>query len=411
MTRSLLSVAVVLLWLLLAAILALMGQHMLRACGIGLFGYRLSWCEASIASPGALQRQQGLSVELAALERQYRALPLCRADVPQGGSGSAPMSPAPIGKPPAAPGGATAEPASRPGAGGDGSVARTPAPPISPGSALVPGAGTGSAAGVGPAAPSNPPGDGPGGGQGNGQGSPDGASQAPAVTDPAAQSAGNDACQPNAQNQPGPVLLAIDHSRSMALPVDMDDSVAVDLEALMDQKTPAGWAAEKIYDSYIDQPGKKRLDVLKEVITRSIGALPSGNTVGLVTFGGCQGVVDAGLFGDEKRGDLVSQIQSLKPVPATPVAQALKAALARAKGNGNGRVVLVTDGRDTCGGDPCATARQNGGVRVDVLAIGGGRELACIAEATGGQLIDAAGATNIDEQISQLITGGEPSCH
>jgi hypothetical protein len=46
-----------------------------------------------------------------------------------------------------------------------------------------------------------------------------------------------------------------------------------------------------------------------------------------------------------------------------------------------------------------------------VLALGGGRELACIAEETGGQLIDATGAANIDEQISQLITGGSPSCH
>lgn len=400
MARSPLMMAAVMLWLLLVLILLLMGQHMLRACGIGFFGYSLSWCETSAATPGALRRQQGLSVELAALERQYRALPLCRLETPQGGAGSAPGSAVPGLSP--QPNGASTVPAGPPPAGGGGSLGA----PVSPMPTPVPGAA--------PPTSGSVPGSGSDTGRGDGEGDRDGAaeggnSRAQADANPRGGNGDGDACQPDTQDR-APVLLAIDHSRSMALPVDMDDGAAVELEALMDRNTPAGWAAKKIYDGYVDQPGRKRLDALKDVLTRSIEALPPGNTVGLVTFGGCRGVVDAGLFGDDKRGDLVARIQSLKPVPATPVAEALQAALTRAKSAGNGRIVLVTDGRDTCGGDPCATARRNGGVRVDVLAIAGGRELTCIAEATGGKMIDASGTAGIDDEMSQLIAGEQPSC-
>jgi hypothetical protein len=196
----------------------------------------------------------------------------------------------------------------------------------------------------------------------------------------------------------------------MSLPSQMDDLLATALETRMEENTAAGRQARDLYNGYIAQPGLKRLDILKESVSNTIRGLPPSDTIGLVTFAGCQGVVDAGLFSAHERDKLRQRVEALRPAPATPVAEALQAAMARARVSGNGRVILVTDGRDTCGGDPCAVARRSGGVRVDVLAMGGGRALSCIAEATGGRLIEAAGATSIDQQIGELLSADGPSC-
>lgn len=228
--------------------------------------------------------------------------------------------------------------------------------------------------------------------------------------EPEAANPGGGSCQSGTRQRAGPILLALDHSKSMALPSQMDDRLATELEARMEENTPEGRQARDLYNGYIAQSGVKRLDILKESVNSTIRALPPSGTIGLVTFAGCEGVVDAGLFGENERDELIERVEALRPVPATPVAEALQAALGRARISGNGRVVLVTDGRDTCGGDPCAVARRSGGVRVDVLAMGGGRALSCISDATGGRLIEAADATGIDQQIGELLSADYPSC-
>ena len=53
-----------------------------------------------------------------------------------------------------------------------------------------------------------------------------------------------------------------------------------------------------------------------------------------------------------------------------------------------GRVIFVSDGKDTCDADPCAVAKQSSGVQVDVISLGGGQALSCVARATGGKLVE-----------------------
>lgn len=53
------------------------------------------------------------------------------------------------------------------------------------------------------------------------------------------------------------------------------------------------------------------------------------------------------------------------------------------------KIILVTDGFETCGGDPCAyikeVMRKRNDIKIDVIQLGNSDRLACLAEATGGE--------------------------
>lgn len=52
------------------------------------------------------------------------------------------------------------------------------------------------------------------------------------------------------------------------------------------------------------------------------------------------------------------------------------------------KIILVTDGGENCGGDPCAYIREvmqnRKDIKIDVIQLGNSDKLACLAEATGG---------------------------
>src|SRR6185369_8935501 len=59
-----------------------------------------------------------------------------------------------------------------------------------------------------------------------------------------------------------------------------------------------------------------------------------------------------------------------------------------AKSDRRGRIVVVTDGEETCGGNMCAlaesVAKDRPGTRIDVVDLSGQSDAGCLAEATGG---------------------------
>jgi hypothetical protein len=74
---------------------------------------------------------------------------------------------------------------------------------------------------------------------------------------------------------------------------------------------------------------------------------------------------------------------------------------------------VVSDGSDSCGGDPCAAARQiaakKGNVRINVIDISGatGNPTAqCMAQATGGQVFQPDSVEEMQDMVRQA--SGEP---
>lgn len=160
--------------------------------------------------------------------------------------------------------------------------------------------------------------------------------------------------------------------------------------------------------------GRLKIDVAKDVLTQVVQGLPDGSEVALRVYGR---TVREGQPGDCKdtellypfqplqREFLLEQIVRIKALGTTPLTYAMEEA-ARDFGNAPGErvIVLVTDGKEECGGDPAATVAKliaSGlDVRINVVGFALTEEsikatMAEIAEITGGRFFDASNGQDL----------------
>jgi hypothetical protein len=118
-------------------------------------------------------------------------------------------------------------------------------------------------------------------------------------------------------------------------------------------------------------------------------------------------------FGAENREPIRRAIAGLRPLGQTPIAYALKEA-ARDFGTlqTDRAVVLVTDGIESCGGDPVAAARdlRAQGIKVHLIGFGLGNaadedtaSLRAVADASGGRYVTASSAEALKEALAQTV--------
>lgn len=87
---------------------------------------------------------------------------------------------------------------------------------------------------------------------------------------------------------------------------------------------------------------------------------------------------------------------------AAAAAEAMTLALEKVRQKGGGRIILVSDGKDTSEGDPCAVARAHPDVEIDVVSLGGGDALSCVAHATGDKWIEPE---QLGESLQSIMVG------
>jgi Mg-chelatase subunit ChlD len=158
--------------------------------------------------------------------------------------------------------------------------------------------------------------------------------------------------------------------------------------------------------------GEVKIDVAKEVILDLLSDLPASFEVGLRVFADCessqllvpiQPLVDVGAFR--------SQVTTLTPHGLTPIAYTLQrvkrdfAGIAGAK-----LVLLITDGMETCDGDPVKAAKDlltaGYDLRVNVVGYDIGRDseardqLTQIAQASGGVFLEASNRDELRQALS-----------
>ncbi|NMB24954.1 MAG: VWA domain-containing protein, partial [Firmicutes bacterium] len=113
------------------------------------------------------------------------------------------------------------------------------------------------------------------------------------------------------------------------------------------------------------EKGKSRMDVAKEVMIDLIQNLEDrpGLEVGLRVYGAkntnCDDSVLVQDFGpvDAVRSNILSIVKGLKPKGKTPIAYSLEqAAQDFPSKDDRNIIVLITDGQESCGGDPCAVS-------------------------------------------------------
>lgn len=97
-------------------------------------------------------------------------------------------------------------------------------------------------------------------------------------------------------------------------------------------------------------------------------------------------------FGTSNANSIYTGMNSIGIGGATPLVYALQQAAYKDLANLNSslkkKIVLITDGDDTCGGNPCAFVRtliaNSKDIQIDVIKINGGDGLRCLADETGG---------------------------
>jgi len=174
--------------------------------------------------------------------------------------------------------------------------------------------------------------------------------------------------------------------------------------------------------------GVAKIDAAKQALNQVIDAIPArpGVNVGFRVFGHKGDNSEAGKAASCKSSDLLvpikgvdqtalkAQVATYTPTGWTPIAYSLQQAGKDFKPGGESVAnvaVLVTDGEETCGGDPCATAGSlhTGNVQLTTYVIGFGTTPAqqqanqCIADKGGGKLLGANSAAELSAALFTVL--------
>jgi 6-phosphogluconolactonase (cycloisomerase 2 family)/Mg-chelatase subunit ChlD len=128
--------------------------------------------------------------------------------------------------------------------------------------------------------------------------------------------------------------------------------------------------------------GQRKIDLAKKALTSLIKDLPSTSRVSLRVYGyqhareleDCQDSTLLVPFGPLDKAKLIEKVQAITPRGMTPLAYSLKQVL-NDLGNTPGEklVILVSDGKESCGGDPVAAVRalhaQGVNMRIEVMGL------------------------------------------
>lgn len=165
--------------------------------------------------------------------------------------------------------------------------------------------------------------------------------------------------------------------------------------------------------------GSTRLAVAKDAVAQLVTETATFNT-SLWAYGHrlpdsdpetCRDIENLVAFALDNSNAIVSAVAGLEAQGDTPITDAVRtvADSFTAPETGRRSIVLISDGEETCGGDPCALGAELGAAQVDlrIHAIGfsvddaARNQLSCLAEATGGTYADAGDGAALDEALDE----------
>jgi Ca-activated chloride channel family protein len=172
----------------------------------------------------------------------------------------------------------------------------------------------------------------------------------------------------------------------------------------------------------------QKLEAAKQVLQKALARIPSDVNLGLRVFGqgfgggmsmipgiDCRQSALLVPMGQGNRRSIIEKARNLKPYGLTPLEYALRQAAEDdfAGTQGTKTIILITDGCDTCNGDPCRFIQELPayGIKIKVDVVGldmkhdrsGRSQLNCITEGSGGKYYDANTAAELIESISNSV--------
>lgn len=167
-----------------------------------------------------------------------------------------------------------------------------------------------------------------------------------------------------------------------------------------------------------------KLEIAREAVRGMFTRFPPGSRVGLMAYGhrragqcsDIQMIFEPGPVDAAAAGQALDRLTARGRTPLTEsVRQAAAALRVRERG---GTIILVTDGIETCDGDPCALAAELESANASFTAHVVGFDLrtpserarvACIAERTGGLFVPAGNAEELAGALARTTAARPPA--
>lgn len=163
--------------------------------------------------------------------------------------------------------------------------------------------------------------------------------------------------------------------------------------------------------------GRSKIEIAREAMTGVLGTLPGDLELGLIAYGHREkgNCADIELVVPPAPGTaqaIKAATDNITPRGKTPLSAAVRQAADTLKfTEDKATVVLVTDGIETCNADPCALGNELAALGVNftahVIGFGlseeEGRQVACLAENTGGLYIQANNTSELSDALTQTV--------
>lgn len=171
--------------------------------------------------------------------------------------------------------------------------------------------------------------------------------------------------------------------------------------------------------------GRQKIDIAKEALNKYLDKVPEDTNVGFMVYGHKGGPTDQGKIESCQDPEILIPIQptsqtkerikqianSFQPQGWTPIAKAIEVAQGAFQGmeGETNKIILLSDGEETCEGDPCPAAQEAKKQGIDPIidTVGfdvnnaAAQQLECIAQVTGGEYYYAQTGDELIQYFNQ----------
>lgn len=194
--------------------------------------------------------------------------------------------------------------------------------------------------------------------------------------------------------------------------------------ALLLWMTTLGLAADRVVivldasgSMWAQIDGKPKLEIARESLRTVLQSVPADKEIGFMAYGhrekgSCEDIELIVPPQAGSAGAVSTAADSLKFIGKTPLTSAVRQAAEALKyTEDKATVILITDGLETCKGDPCALGKELRAAGVDftvnVVGFGltaeEGKQVACLADNTGGKYIQASDEKALQDALVETI--------
>jgi Ca-activated chloride channel homolog len=163
--------------------------------------------------------------------------------------------------------------------------------------------------------------------------------------------------------------------------------------------------------------GENKIAIAKKVLTELVDGLPEDTEVGLIAYGhrqkgDCKDIETIVEIAPLDKAALNEKIEALNPKGKTPITDSVLTAFESVRATEDAvTVILVSDGIETCGGDPCRAVREakEAGINFIMHVVGFDvgdvdvSQLECAAQAGGGLYLSAQNASELTEALETAV--------